>query len=69
MLKPDVFDRLPENADEFMWEQVPLEQLTVENELMAYKHKGFWKCMDAARDKSELEELWKTGQAKWKIWV
>lgn len=68
VLKPEVFDRLPENADEFMWEQVPLEQLTAESELMAYKHKGFWKCMDAARDKSELEELWITGQAKWKIW-
>jgi len=51
-----------------MWEDEPLEKLTSAGELVAYKHSGFWKCMDALRDKIELEELWQSGQAKWKKW-
>ena len=35
---------------------------------MAYKHNGFWKCMDALRDKLELETLWTSGNAPWKLW-
>ena len=38
-----------------MWEDEPLEKLTEDNQLVAYRHKGFWKCMDALRDKMELE--------------
>jgi glucose-1-phosphate cytidylyltransferase len=68
VLKPEIFKLLPENADEVMWEQTPIEKLTSESQLMAYKHDGFWKCMDAARDKSELENMWQQGQASWKIW-
>jgi glucose-1-phosphate cytidylyltransferase len=51
-----------------MWEDTPLESLANDNQLVAYKHKGFWKCMDALRDKIELEELWKNNNAKWKVW-
>ncbi len=51
-----------------MWEDEPLEKLAIDNELMAYQHKGFWKCMDALRDKIELEELWKNKAAQWKVW-
>lgn len=49
-----------------MWEDEPLEKLTQSNQLQAYRHDGFWKCMDALQDKLELENLWQTNQAKWK---
>jgi glucose-1-phosphate cytidylyltransferase len=69
VLRPQVFDYLQDvNIDKIMWEENPLENLSKDGQLMAYKHYGFWKCMDALRDKIELEELWKTGRAKWKIW-
>ena len=68
VLKPEVFSYLPDNADSYMWEEYPLEMLSRESQLMAHKHHGFWKCMDALRDKEELERLWQSGQAKWKIW-
>jgi glucose-1-phosphate cytidylyltransferase len=68
VLKPSVFSYLEGNMDEMMWEDEPLENLTRDNQLVAYKHTGFWKCMDALRDKLELEALWQSGQAKWKIW-
>jgi glucose-1-phosphate cytidylyltransferase len=68
VLGPDVFDYLPENADDIMWEESPLQTLAKQNQLMAYQHHGFWKCMDALRDKIELEDIWKTGKAQWKNW-
>ena len=68
VLKPDVFNYLPENSDQLMWEEYPMEVLSKDNQLVAYKHYGFWKCMDAMRDKEILEQLWKSGQASWKIW-
>ena len=68
VLKPGVFSYLEGDMNDMMWEDEPLEQLTTDNQLAAYKHKGFWKCMDALRDKLELEALWQSGQAKWKIW-
>ncbi|MBJ6727759.1 glucose-1-phosphate cytidylyltransferase [Geomesophilobacter sediminis] len=68
VLKPEIFNYLPEDADKWMWEQVPLENLAHDNQLKAYKHHGFWKCMDALRDKQDLEHLWTTNQAKWKTW-
>ncbi len=68
VLKPEVFSYLPADADHTMWEQDPLENLALDHELIAYKHHGFWKCMDALRDKEELERLWHSGEAQWKIW-
>jgi glucose-1-phosphate cytidylyltransferase len=68
VLKPEVFDYLEGDMSQMMWEDEPLERLTDDNQLVAYKHKGFWKCMDALRDKLELEALWQSGQAKWKNW-
>lgn len=68
VLSPRVFDFLGDNADEVMWEDGPLDALSRMGELVAYKHTGFWKCMDALRDKIELEELWHTNKAKWKVW-
>ncbi len=68
VLKPEVFKYLEGNMSNMMWEDEPLENLAIDNELMAYQHKGFWKCMDALRDKIELEELWKNKAAQWKVW-
>ncbi len=68
VLKPEVFNYLEGDMNDMMWEDEPLEKLTNDNQLAAYRHKGFWKPMDALRDKLELESLWKTNQAKWKIW-
>ena len=68
VLKPEIFKYLEGNMDDVMWEDAPMEDLAKNNHLTAYKHHGFWKCMDALRDKLELEALWQNNQAKWKIW-
>jgi glucose-1-phosphate cytidylyltransferase len=68
ILKPAVFNYLQGDMSNMMWEDEPLEKLTADSQLKAYRHKGFWKCMDALRDKLEFEHLWQTGQAKWKTW-
>ena len=68
VLRPQVFGYLPNQADDTMWEESPLQSLAKNHQLMAYQHHGFWKCMDALRDKIELEELWNSGNAKWKNW-
>lgn len=68
VLKPEVFKYLEGDMSNMMWEDQPLESLTNDNELVAYKHSGFWKCMDAMRDKLEFEALWQSNQAKWKVW-
>jgi glucose-1-phosphate cytidylyltransferase len=68
VLEPGVFKYLEGNMDDVQWEKLPLAQLAADKQLAAYRHKGFWKCMDAMRDKIELEELWHTHNAPWKIW-
>ncbi|MFA4982115.1 MAG: glucose-1-phosphate cytidylyltransferase [Candidatus Omnitrophota bacterium] len=59
-----IFDYL--EGDDTILEQDPLEDLARDGELMAYKHEGFWQCMDTLRDKQFLEELWSSGKAPWK---
>lgn len=54
--------------DESVLEKEPLETVAKLGQLMAYKHEGFWQCMDTVREKEMLEKLWKNGQAPWKIW-
>lgn len=68
VLKPGVFSYLEGNMEDVMWEDSPMETLSNNGQLVAYRHKGFWKCMDAMRDKIELESLWQNNQAKWKTW-
>ncbi|WP_317175207.1 hypothetical protein [Hymenobacter qilianensis] len=46
----------------------PLEQLAADNQLVAYRHTGFWQPMDTLRDRNLLEEMWAAGKAKWKVW-
>jgi glucose-1-phosphate cytidylyltransferase len=64
--EPKVFEYI-EN-DETIFEKEPLENLTKDGEVFAYKHHGFWKPMDTLRDKLELQRLWDSGKASWKIW-
>lgn len=61
-----IFDYI--EGDNTIFEKEPLEALAQKGELVAYKHSGFWQCMDTQRDKINLEELWKTGNAPWKKW-
>jgi glucose-1-phosphate cytidylyltransferase len=65
--EPSVLDYIPDE-DGCVFERGPLEKLAADNQLSAYMHKGFWKCMDTLRDKMQLNEYWNTNQAKWKIW-
>ncbi len=64
--EPQVFDYI--DGDDTQFEKEPLERLAADGELMAYKHDGFWQCMDTRRDKFVLEKLWDSGEAPWKIW-
>jgi glucose-1-phosphate cytidylyltransferase len=64
---PRVFDYI--DGDGTILEKEPLEKLAEEGELFAYKHPGFWQPMDSLRDKNQLEDLWKTGKAPWKVWA
>jgi glucose-1-phosphate cytidylyltransferase len=66
VLEPEIFDYI--EGDETQWEKEPLEQLAEAGELMAYRHTGFWQCMDTLRDKRLLETLWQAGEAPWKVW-
>lgn len=66
VLEPDVFEYI--EGDETVWEREPLETLAKERQLAAYKHFGFWKPMDTLRDKRDLEAMWSSGKADWKVW-
>lgn len=55
-------------GDDIVLEEEPLRTMADLGELMAYRHNGFWKCMDTAREKEMLERLWASGQAPWKVW-
>lgn len=66
VLEPQIFDYITD--DKTIFEKEPLEKLAKENELVAYKHMGFWQCMDTQRDKKKLEEMWESGEAPWKKW-
>ncbi len=68
VLEPGVFDYIKEGCDECIFEQEPIKQLARDGELNAYKHEGFWQCMDTLRDKEKLVKLWNAGQAPWKLW-
>ena len=67
VLEPEVFDYLPEDKDDCVFEKV-LEMVAEKNQLMSYLHHGFWQCMDTLREKTELEKLWESGQAPWMAW-
>ena len=66
VLSPKVGDYI--EGDSVVWEREPLERLANEGQLSVYHHNGFWQPMDTLRDKRQLEELWDSGKAPWKIW-
>jgi len=66
VLEPKVFDYI--EGDDTQWEREPLEGLSRDKQLFAYRHTSFWQCMDTLRDRRLLEDLWATGKAPWKIW-
>ncbi len=66
VLEPQIFDYI--SGDETVLEKDPLEALVKIGELAAYKHEGFWQCMDTQREKENLERAWASGKAPWKVW-
>lgn len=66
VLEPAVLDIIP--GDDVIFERGPLERLARERQLVAYRHEGFWQCMDTVRDMRLLESLWQQGNAPWRLW-
>ena len=66
VLSPKALDLI--EGDETLWEKGPLESLAKSGNLQAFMHKGFWQPMDTLRDKTQLEDLWASGKAPWKVW-
>jgi glucose-1-phosphate cytidylyltransferase len=66
VLSPRVLDYV--DGDATVWEREPVERLAHDGQLAAFRHDGFWKPMDTLRDKQQLEELWSSGRAPWKVW-
>ena len=67
VLEPEIFNFI-DNDDTVVWENEPLEKLSRQGKLYAYKHTGFWGCMDTLRDKINFERIWQSGNAPWKVW-
>lgn len=66
VLEPSVFETIA--GDGTVFEKEPLETLAARRQLAAFRHRGFWQCMDTQRDKALLESFWEKGDAPWKTW-
>ena len=66
VLSPQVLDLI--EGDDTPWEREPMERLAASGQLMAFEHNGFWQPMDTLREKTQLEALWQSRQAPWKVW-
>ena len=66
VLEPGIFDLI--DGDETPLEGEPLKRMVSMGELVGYVHTGFWQCMDTLNEKKQLEEMWETGNAPWKVW-
>lgn len=66
VLEPGVIDYIED--DETQWERGPMQGLARDGQLMAFRHSGFWQCMDTLRDKRLLQELWESGNPPWRVW-
>lgn len=66
VLEPEFLDLI--GSDSTVLEEEPLEEAARSGNLKCYQHKDFWQCMDTVRDRNVLEELWKNGNAPWKVW-
>lgn len=67
VLEPQVLDYIKGDADSL--ESDVLDLIARDGQLMAYRHQGYWSCMDTIRDRQSLEELWAAGEAPWKVWL
>ncbi|MBR3627605.1 MAG: glucose-1-phosphate cytidylyltransferase [Elusimicrobia bacterium] len=67
--QPEVFNYIPADNDNIIFEKTPLENLAKDNQLNAFKHFGFWKPMDTLREKKELTDMWINGKAPWAVWL
>ena len=67
VFEPNVFDYIRDDGTSL--EADTLEMLAGERQLAAYRHEGFWQCMDTLRDKRQLEQLWREGRAPWRVWA
>lgn len=63
---PDIFDYI--DGDSTPLEQAPMNRLVADKQLVGYIHKGYWQCMDTLREKQQIEKLWASGNAPWKVW-
>jgi glucose-1-phosphate cytidylyltransferase len=63
VIEPEFLDFI--DSDQTILEKEPLEQVAAKAQLNAFKHEGFWQCMDSIRDKNYLEDLWQKEQAPW----
>lgn len=68
VLSNKIFDYLEGDVELVQWEREPLAHIANDGQLAAFKHNGYWKAMDAMRDKIELEAEWNSGNPRWKIW-
>jgi len=66
VLEPSAIDHV--DGDDCIWERKPLEALSSSGQLQAFNHEGFWRPMDTLRDKRQLEDMWESGTAPWKVW-
>ena len=66
VLKPEIFDLIA--GDNTTFEKEPLENIAQQKQLSAYKHNGFWQCMDTLKEKITLDNMWKNKKAPWKVW-
>ncbi len=66
VFEPELFDYI--DGDTTVFEKEPLNRLVSQNQLVAYTHRGYWQCMDTLREKQQLEKLWDSGKAPWKLW-
>lgn len=66
VMQPEIFDLI--ESDSTVFEKEPLEKLSERGELKAYKHHGFWQCMDTKREKDKLDDMWNRNDAPWAVW-
>lgn len=66
VVEPGIFDYL--DGDDAVLEQAPFARISGEGKMAAYRHYGYWQCMDTQRDRGFLEQRWQSGSAPWKVW-
>jgi glucose-1-phosphate cytidylyltransferase len=65
VMEPEALDYMEDSS---VLEREPLEGLAADGRLAAYRHAGFWECMDTYKDATQLNDLWASGEAPWKLW-